>query len=93
MARARLSQLQRRILLWVDAEEQRTRRTVSPSYEELIQALRVVGVDKGNASKSVRNLEEKALVMVGRTAGGMAEFLRLTSEGRNVVSNLVGSCD
>ena len=73
--------------------EERTRRTVSPSYEELIRALRVVGVDKGNASKSVRNLEDKALVMVGRTAGGMAEFLRLTSEGRNVVSDLAGSCD
>jgi DNA-binding MarR family transcriptional regulator len=59
MAPERLSALQRRILAWLQAEEQRTRGTMSASYSELVQAL---GHEKGNLSHSLANLEAKGLV-------------------------------
>jgi hypothetical protein len=39
MAPERLSRLQRRILAWLWAEEQRTRGTMAASHYELVQAL------------------------------------------------------
>jgi len=50
MARERLSRLQRRILAWLAAEEQRTRGTMSTSHEDLLHAL---AHDKGNLSHSL----------------------------------------
>jgi DNA-binding MarR family transcriptional regulator len=66
MAPERLSHLQRRILAWLQAHEQRTRGTISASYPELVQ---VLGYDKGNLSHSMANLEAKGLVRLTRTPG------------------------
>ena len=86
----RLSHLQRRLLTWLAAHEQRTRGTMAASYHELVQAL---GHDKGNLSHSLRNLEAKGLVRMNRTAGGKAEALDLTPQGRKLVAHLAGNCD
>jgi hypothetical protein len=56
MAPARLSRLQRRILAWLVAEEQRTRGTMAASHQELVSAL---SADKGNISYNLRRLEDQ----------------------------------
>jgi DNA-binding MarR family transcriptional regulator len=89
MADKRLSHLQRRILSWLAAEEQRTRHTMSGSHQDLVRTL---ATDKGNLSRSVHNLEAKGLIHVGRTPGGKAEYLDLTADGRILSSQLAGSC-
>jgi DNA-binding MarR family transcriptional regulator len=90
MAAARLSRLQHRILAWLAAEEQRTRGTMSASHQDLVHAL---AHDKGNLSTSLKGLEAKGLVRIARTAGGMAEAVDLTTEGRNRVAALTASCE
>jgi DNA-binding MarR family transcriptional regulator len=90
MAPERLSHLQRRILAWLQAHEQRTRGTLSASYSELVQALMH---EKGNLSHSLRNLEAKGLVRMNRTTGGKAEALDLTPQGRKLAAQLTGSCE
>jgi DNA-binding MarR family transcriptional regulator len=85
MARARLSHLQRRILAWLAAEAQRTRGTMSASHQDLVKAL---GHDKGNLSHSLQNLVAKDLITLTRTAGGKAEAIDLTPEGRKVAAQL-----
>jgi DNA-binding MarR family transcriptional regulator len=93
MAPERLSRLQRRILAWLVAEEQRTRGTMSASHEDLVHAL---AHDKGNLSTSLKGLEAKGLeakglVMIVRTPGGKAEAVDLTHEGRQRAVQLAGS--
>jgi DNA-binding MarR family transcriptional regulator len=78
----RLSRLQRRLLAWLAAEDQRTRGTMSASHADLVRAL---AHDKGNLSISLHNLEAKGLVRITRTPGGRAEAVDLTAEGRNRV--------
>jgi DNA-binding MarR family transcriptional regulator len=90
MAPERLSRLQRRILAWLVAEEQRTRGTMSASHEDLVHAL---AHDKGNLSTSLKGLEAKGLVMIVRTPGGKAEAVDLTHEGRQRAVQLAGSCE
>ncbi len=93
MAAERLSRLQRRILAWLAAEDQRTRGTMAASHEELVRALVARGHDKGNLSASLKGLEAKGLVTITRTPGGKAEAVALTPEGRHQVARLAGSCD
>jgi len=76
MAPQRLSHLQRRILIWLRHEYRRTKGTVSPSNQELVSALS--DFNKVSISRSLKNLEAKGLISVGRSPGGMAEFLVLT---------------
>ena len=90
MARERLSRLQRDILAWLVAEDQRLRGTMAASHQDLVQAL---GHDKGNLSTSLKGLEAKGLIRITRTPGGRAEAIDLTPEGRNRVAALTGSCD
>jgi DNA-binding MarR family transcriptional regulator len=90
MAPERVSALQRRILAWLYAHEQRTRGTMAASYTELAQ---VLGHDQGNLSHSLRNLEAKGLVQITRTPGGKAEALDLTPQGRTRAAHLAGSCE
>ena len=54
MAPPRLSQLQKQILRWLWADEQRTHGGTSSSHHELLQAL---PGDKSNISRSLRTLE------------------------------------
>ena len=93
MAPERLSRLQRDILTWLVAEDQRTRGTMAASHEDLVRALVALGFDKGNVSTSLKGLEAKGLVTIARTPAGKAEAVALTAEGRYRVARLAGSCD
>ena len=90
MAHERLSQLQRRILAWLVAEDQQTRGTMSASHEDLVH---VLAHDKGNLSHSLANLEAKGLIRITRTTDGKAEAVDLTPEGRQQAAQLTGSCE
>jgi DNA-binding MarR family transcriptional regulator len=87
MTPERLSRLQRRILAWLVAEEQRTRGTMRASHEALVRALVALGFDKGNVSTSLKGLAAKGLVTIARTPGGRAEAVDLTPAGRRLVVN------
>jgi hypothetical protein len=77
-------------LCWLDAEERRTNRIFSSSHQKLVQALPNA---KGNISHSLRLLEVHGLVESGRSPGGQAESVRLTSEGGQKATELAGSYD
>ena len=81
MAPRRLSRLQRRILSCLLAEYRRTHGGTSPGHVDLVKAL---GGDKGNISHSLRTLEARRLIRIGRTSGGQASYVDLTSEGRDL---------
>ncbi len=81
----RLSTLQKRVLCWLDAKERRTDRIFSSSHHQLVQALPHA---KGNISDSLRLLEARGLVEIGRSPGGQAEYVRLTSEGYQKASEI-----
>jgi DNA-binding MarR family transcriptional regulator len=84
----RLSHLQKQILAWLLRDEQRTRGMISSSHPELVGALPAV---KGNISHSLRLLETRGWIVIGRTPGGKAESLYLTREGRQQAITLAGS--
>jgi hypothetical protein len=90
MAAARLSQLQKRILCWVAADDRRTKGVIASSHQELGRALQG---DKGNSSHSLRTLKARNLLVIGRSSGGKAEDLRFTPEGQKWAMQLAGSCD
>jgi len=58
MAHERLSRLQRRILAWLAAEDQRTRGTMAASHQDLVHA---GGGDKGNVSTLLKGLEAQGI--------------------------------
>jgi DNA-binding MarR family transcriptional regulator len=93
MAPERLSRLQRRILTWLVAEDQRTRGTMAADHQALVRALAALGFDKGNVSTSLKGLEAKGLVTIARTPGGRAEAVDLTPAGRHRVAALTWSCE
>jgi len=80
MATQRLSQLQKQILRWLWADEQRTHGGTSSRHHELLQAL---PSDKSNGSRSLRTLEAREWIVIERTAGGKAHALYLSPEGLN----------
>jgi DNA-binding MarR family transcriptional regulator len=88
MAPYRLSRLQRRILAWLLAEDQRTHGTMRASHQDLARAL---AHDKGNLSTSLKGLAAKGLVTITRSPGGKAEAVDLTAEGRHRVVGLTAS--
>jgi DNA-binding MarR family transcriptional regulator len=90
MSAVRLSQLHKRILHWLAADHQRTQGRITSSHQELVRALQR---DKGNLSHSLRTLEERGWIVIGRSSGGKAESLRLTPEGQKRASQFAGSCD
>lgn len=90
MTMARLSQLQKRILRWLAADPQRTQGRLTRSHQELVRALQR---DKGNSSHSLQTLEVRGWMVIGRSSGGQAESLRLTSEGQKWASQFAGRCD
>ena len=49
---------------------------------------RALGRDKSNISHSLRTLEARGLITIGRSAGGQATYLDLTPEGRKLASKL-----
>ncbi len=88
MTAPRLSRLQKRMLSWLWRDEQRTGGVISSSYHELVCALPNA---KGNLSHSLRLLETRGWIVIGRTRGGKAENLYLTREGRQQALKLSGS--
>ncbi len=85
MATQRLSQLQKQILRWLWADEQRTHGGTSSRHHELLQAL---PSDKSNVSRSLRTLEAREWIVIERTAGGKAQALYLTPEGLKKASEI-----
>jgi len=90
MAARRFSQLQKRLLAWLAVDERRTGGVISSSHQDLVVALQG---DKGNISHSLRTLEVRGLLVIGRSHGGKAESLYLTSEGQKWARHFTGSCD
>ena len=90
MAAQRLSRRHKRILQWLAADHQRTRGMITSSHQDLVRAL---PGDKGNISHSLQTLEARGLIVIGRSPGGKAESVWLTSEGQKWASQLTGSCD
>ena len=85
MVTARLSHLQKRILRWLAADHRRTSGVILSSHEELVKAL---GGYKGNISRSLQTLETRGWIIIGRSPGGNAHHLRLTSEGHQKAAEL-----
>ena len=70
MTATRLSRLQKQMLSWLWKDEQRTGGVLSSSHNELVCALASA---KGNISHSLRLLETRGWIVIGRTVGGQAE--------------------
>ena len=85
MATWRLSRLQQRILRWLAVDHQRTKGLIVSSHEDLVKALRE---DKSNISRSLRTLEALGWLMIGRSPGGKAQHVTLTSEGAQRASEM-----
>jgi DNA-binding MarR family transcriptional regulator len=90
MAAQRLSRRQKQILHWLAADPQRTRGMIASSHQDLVRAL---PGNKGNISHSLRTLEIRGLIVIGRSPGGKAEFVWLISEGQKWTTQLTGSYD
>ena len=88
MTARRLSQLQKQLLTWLLRDEQRTHGVIASSHPALVGALPSA---KGNISHSLRLLETRGWIVIGRTLGGKAESLYLTREGRQQAIKLAGS--
>jgi DNA-binding MarR family transcriptional regulator len=78
MAMPRLSRLHQRLLQWLAADHQRTSGVIVSSHEERVKALQRA---KGTISRSLRTLEARGWLVIGRSSGGKAQHLRLTPEG------------
>jgi DNA-binding MarR family transcriptional regulator len=90
MAAQRFSRLQKRLLTWLAADHHRTRGVTASSHQELVQAL---SGDKSNISHSLRTLEARGLLVIGRSPGGQAQYVRLTTEGQKWALKFTGSCE
>ena len=85
MAARRLSKLQRQILDRMWTQYERTHGGLSTDHLELVKTLER---DKSNVSHSLRTLEARGLITIGRSSGGQASHLDLTPEGRKLASKL-----
>ena len=90
MAAQRFSRLQKRLLTWLVADYHRSRGVTASSHQELVQA---VSGDKSTISHSLRTLEARGLLVIGRSTGGQAQDVRLTLEGQKWARKLTGSCE
>ena len=90
MAAQRLSRRQKHILHWLATDHQRTRGMITSGHQDLGRAL---PGDKGHISHRLQTLEARGLMVIGRSPGGKAAAVWLTSEGQKGASQLAGSCD
>ena len=88
MATQRLSRLHKPILRWLIADHQRAKGFIMSSHEELVKALQR---DKGTLSRSLRLLEARGWIVIGRSPGGKAQYLTLTQEGRKRAAEVTKS--
>ena len=63
---------------------------ITSGHQDLVRAL--LG-DKGNISHSLRPLEARGLIVIGRSRGGKAGSVWLILEGQTWASQLAESCD
>ena len=85
MAAWRLARLQQRILHWLAGDHQRTKGMIVSCHEDLVKALRK---DKSNISRSLRTLEVRGWIRLGRSPRGKAQHVTLTSEGAQRASEI-----
>ena len=85
MAAQRLSRRQKPILQWLATDHQRTRSMLTSSHQDLVRAL---PGDKGNIRQSLRTLEARGLMGIGRSPGGKAESVWRTWESRHGLLSL-----
>lgn len=85
MAILRVSRLHKHILRVLLAEHHRTHGRMAMGHLELVKAL---GGDQSNSSHSLRTLETRGWIVIGRTAGGRAESLDLTPAGLEKASEI-----
>jgi DNA-binding MarR family transcriptional regulator len=85
MATQRVSRLQKQMLRWLLADHQHTKGILASSHAELVKALRG---DKGNISHSLRTLEARGWIVLGRTPGGRSASLYLTPAGLEKASEI-----
>ncbi len=90
MTAHRFSRLQKRLCTWLAADHQRTGGVTASSHQELVRAL---AGDQGNMSHSLRTLEARGLLVIGRSPGGQAQYVRLTLEGQKWAWKFTGSCE
>jgi DNA-binding MarR family transcriptional regulator len=90
MTDRRMSQLQKRILRWLQADHQRTQGRMASSHQDLARTLQH---DKGNLSHSLRTLERHGLLQIQRSVAGYAESLVLTPAGQRTAATLAYSCE
>ena len=90
MAAQRLSRRHKHILQWLATDQQRTRGMITSSHQDWVRAL---AGDKGNISHSLHTLEAQGLIVIGRSPGGKAESVWLTSEGQKWASQLARNCE
>ena len=90
MVTRRLSRQQKRILAWLLWDYQRSHGTRTSDHYELVGTL---SADKGNISRSLKTLEARELIVIGRSSGGKARSLWLTAEGQIWAANVTESCD
>jgi len=85
MATQRVSRLHKHILRLLLAEHQRTHGGTSMEHLALVKAL---AGDKSTISHSLRTLETRGWIVIGRTRGGRAESLDLTPAGLEKASEI-----
>ena len=81
----RLSRLHQRLLQWLAVDHQRTKGMIVSCHADLVKAFRE---DKSNISRSLRTLEVRGWIMIGRSPGGKAHHVTLTSEGAQRASEI-----
>ena len=78
MARPRVSRLQKHVLRLLMAEYHRTHGGTSRGHLELVKTL---AGDKSHISHSLRTLETRGWIVIGRPPGGRAEYLISRQQG------------
>jgi DNA-binding MarR family transcriptional regulator len=85
MTTQRVSRRQKRMLRLLLAEHHRPHGGMAMGHRELVKAL---AGDQSNISHSLRTLETRGWIVIGRTRGGRAESLDLTPAGLKKASEI-----
>ena len=90
MRATRLARLPQQMRRWLHAAARRSRGVMARRHQALVQA---VPSAKGPMSHRLRLLETRGLIRIGRSPGGRAEYVILTTAGRQKATQLAGSYD
>ena len=89
IVKRRLSPLQQRMLRWLWEDAAQAPAGTASSHKALVKAL---STDKGNISKSLRNLADKNFIHIRYSSGGQAVSVELTPLG-GYKAHLLKGCD